>query len=722
MASLQTIESSTCGDCSEGGAVNFSQLNLIDLAGSESSRAETTGVRRREGSYINKSLLTLGTVIAKLTDGKATHIPYRDSKLTRLLQSSLSGQGRVSLICTVTPSSSNAEETHNTLKFAHRAKCVEIQASQNKIIDEKSLIKKYQNEIRCLKQELEQLKRGIVTVTPQKDTGEDDIFLLKQKLEDGHVKLQSRLEQEEEAKAALLGRIQRLTKLILVSTKTNQSPIFPPHAAPRRRHSFGEEELAYLPYRRRDMILDNENGVFYAPLEGFGETNDDGLKEEKKNKKHGLLNWFKLRKRDSGLTTLTSSDGDKSSVTKSYTTPSTPQAESVNFPSEPGISNSIIPESIPADDLPDVVHDRELPADDLSFQETPLISIKTIDHVELLREQLKILTGEVALHSSVLKRLSDEAAKNPKNEQIQMEMSKASEGIKAKNQQIASLEKQMANSISVTQNRMSKLGLSPSYAELLEELNEKSLELEVKTADNNIIQDQLQQKICECEELQETIASLKQQLVQAHEMKDFSSVSVKSQYFCEQTNFMESAPSIDVSAEFLHQAHLVSEVQELKQKVSELSDTKSQLEARNQKLAEESAYAKGLASAAGVELKALSEEVTKLMNHNERLAAELASMRNSGQRRVSNGPKNTKRDSHVKRHEPIIKRELTVSRERELEAALKEKEKREAELHKKVEESKQRETFLENELANMWVLMAKLKNAQGNEPGDLESM
>ncbi|KAJ8471897.1 hypothetical protein OPV22_026240 [Ensete ventricosum] len=717
-----TIESSSCGDCSEGGAVNFSQLNLIDLAGSESSRAETTGVRRREGSYINKSLLTLGTVIAKLTDGKATHIPYRDSKLTRLLQSSLSGQGRVSLICTVTPSSSNAEETHNTLKFAHRAKCIEIQASQNKIIDEKSLIKKYQNEIRCLKQELEQLKRGIVTVTPQKDTGQDDIFLLKQKLEDGHVKLQSRLEQEEDAKAALLGRIQRLTKLILVSTKAHQSPKFPPHAAPRRRHSFGEEELAYLPYRRRDMILDSENGVFYAPHEGFGETNDDALKEEKKNKKHGLLNWFKLRKRDSGLTTLTSSDGDKSSVTKSYTTPSTPQAESVNFPSEAGISNSIIPESIPADDLLDVVHDRELPADDLSFQETPLITIKTIDHVELLREQLKILAGEVALHSSVLKRLSDEAAKNPKNEQIQMEMSRASEEIKAKNQQIASLEKQMANSISVTQNRMSKLGLSPSYAELLEQLNEKSLELEVKTADNNIIQDQLQQKICECEEMQETIASLKQQLVQALEMKDFSSVSVKSQYSCEQTNFMESTPSIDVSAEFLHQAHLVSEVQELKQKVSELSDAKGQLEARNQKLAEESAYAKGLASAAGVELKALSEEVTKLMNHNERLAAELASMRNSGQRRLSNGPKNTKRDGHVKRHEPIIKRELTVSRERELEAALKEKEKREAELQKKVEESKQRETFMENELANMWVLMAKLKNAQGNEPGDLESI
>lgn len=65
-----------------------------------------------------------------------------------------------------------------------------------------------------------------------------------EKLEDGHVKQQSRLDQEEEAKAALLGRIQRLTKLILVSTKTSQASRFPERPGSMRRHSFGEDEVS----------------------------------------------------------------------------------------------------------------------------------------------------------------------------------------------------------------------------------------------------------------------------------------------------------------------------------------------------------------------------------------------------------------------------------------------------------------------------------------------
>lgn len=66
---------------------------------------------------INKSLTTLGIVINNLTDGKSTHIPYRDSKLTRVLQESLGGNAKTSLIITCSPSSFNAEETVGTLKF-----------------------------------------------------------------------------------------------------------------------------------------------------------------------------------------------------------------------------------------------------------------------------------------------------------------------------------------------------------------------------------------------------------------------------------------------------------------------------------------------------------------------------------------------------------------------------------------------------------------------------
>lgn len=729
-----TIESSPCGENSAGEAVNLSQLHLIDLAGSESSKAETTGVRRKEGSYINKSLLTLGTVISKLTDGRATHIPYRDSKLTRLLQSSLSGHGRVSLICTVTPSSSSSEETHNTLKFAHRAKHIEILAAQNKIIDEKSLIKKYQNEIRHLKEELEQLKRGIVTVPQQTDIGEDNIVLLKQKLEDGQVKLQSRLEEEEDAKSALLSRIQRLTKLILVSSKASQSPRLPQRPGPRRRHSFGEEELAYLPHRRRDLILDDENIDLYVSLEGNAETADDTSKEEKKTRKHGLLNWLKLRKRDSSFGPLTSTS-DKSSGIKSTSTPSTPQAESINFRTESRLSQSLLTETSPsADLLSDARHDRGVPEDSFLGQETPSTSIKTIDEIDLLREQQKILAGEVALHSSALKRLSEEATRNPQKEQLQMEMKRLRDEIKGKNEQIALLEKQIADSVMTSHNTMDNSEVSQSFAELVAQLNEKSFELEVKAADNRIVQEQLNQKICECEGLQETIGSLKQQLNDALELRNFSPLASYSQRFAEAKS-LNGEHQIDKEIALLKDTNedsrlqvQAAEIEELNRKVTELTEAKEQLELRNQKLSEESSYAKGLASAAAVELKALSEEVAKLMNQKERLTAELAAAKSSPTQRRTSAVRNGRRDGQIKRQNQDgssldLKRELALSREREVsyEAALLEKDQREAELQRKVEESKKREAYLENELANMWVLVAKLKKSHGADTDGSET-
>ncbi|XP_078440824.1 kinesin-like protein KIN-7D, chloroplastic [Wolffia australiana] len=696
-----TIESSPCGECSDG-AVCFSQLNLIDLAGSESSKADTTGIRRKEGSYINKSLLTLGTVISKLTEGRATHIPYRDSKLTRLLQSSLSGQDRVSLICTLTPSSSNSEETHNTLKFAHRAKCIEIQASQNKILDEKSLIKKYQNEIRRLKEELEKLKQGILTVTPFRDAEEDNIVFLKQKLEDGHVKLQSRLEQEEEAKAVLLARIQRLTKLILVSTKSTQSKLSN-HPGPRRRHSFGEEELAYLPYRRREMILDEEEIEVFVPAEVYTESVDGVNKDEKKSRKNGLLNWFKHRKKDNSTAALPWPDGDKSSGSKSFASPLTSQSEHTSAPVELATSTPLVS----SNQLMEMGREYVGANDHYSILEKPQTSMNSTVHPELLREHAKKLSGEVALHTSVLKRLSDDLANNPKNEHIQMEITEVSKEIKIKSGQISALESQLSRSMITDKNHQDK-----SYSELLDQLNEKTLELEVKTADNRVIQDQLTQKVHECNGLREVVASLS---IQLEELKAANRRPKPSDLLTEAYN------------ESIIQAQ-AAELEELRRHAAELTEHNTHLDARNQRLADECAYAKGLASAAGAELKALSEEVTKLMAQNQCLAAEAAAPTRSTQppRRGSLASRPGRRDpvNPAKRQDSTAGRRDCVvgptarrdsGNSAALEAALLDSARREADLQRKLDEAQQREAQLENELAGMWVSVAKLKKPQDND-------
>ncbi|CAA0401084.1 unnamed protein product [Arabidopsis thaliana] len=701
-----TIESSPLGDNNEGGAVHLSQLNLIDLAGSESSKAETSGLRRKEGSYINKSLLTLGTVISKLTDRRASHVPYRDSKLTRLLESSLSGHGRVSLICTVTPASSNSEETHNTLKFAHRAKHIEIQAAQNKIIDEKSLIKKYQHEIRQLKEELEQLKQGIKPVSQLKDiSGDDiDIVLLKQKLEE-----------EEDAKAALLSRIQRLTKLILVSNKTPQTSRFSYRADPRRRHSFGEEELAYLPHKRRDLT-DDENLELYVSREGTPEIIDDAFIEEKKTRKHGLLNWLKIKKKDSSLGG--SSLSDKSSAVKSNSTPSTPQGEGSNFHTESRLSEG----SALADQIIETMENREAHEDSFHEIETPETRIKMIDQMEILREQQKTLSEEMAQQSRSFKLLSEEAAKAPQNEEIKAEIINLNGDIKAKNDQIATLGKQILDFVIASHDELDKSDIVQAVSEMRAQLNEKCFELEVKAADNRIIQEQLTEKTSLCEDLQEEVANLKQQLSDALELGDINSVTCHMQ---------QSSQSPNKNEEKVIEAQAF-EIEELKLKAAELSELNEQLEIRNKKLAEESSYAKELASAAAIELKALSEEIARLMNHNERLAADLAAVQKSSvttpQGKTGN-LRNGRRESVSKRKEQEnslmeLKRELTVSKEREVsfEAALIEKIQREAELQRTVEESKQREAYLENELANMWGLVAKLRSQGAANSGLSDSV
>ena len=109
------------------------KLCLIDLAGSEKiSKTGAAGQMLQEAKDINKSLSALGNVINALTDGKGAHIPYRDSKLTRILQESLGGNSKTTLIIACSPSSYNEQETLSTLRFGYRAKSIKNKAKINK--------------------------------------------------------------------------------------------------------------------------------------------------------------------------------------------------------------------------------------------------------------------------------------------------------------------------------------------------------------------------------------------------------------------------------------------------------------------------------------------------------------------------------------------------------------------------------------------------------------
>lgn len=103
------------------GSSKMSKLSLVDLAGSEKAgKTGAIGQTMEEAKKINKSLSSLGNVINALTDGKSVHVPYRDSKLTRILQESLGGNARTSLIINCSPSSYNEAETISTLRFGVR--------------------------------------------------------------------------------------------------------------------------------------------------------------------------------------------------------------------------------------------------------------------------------------------------------------------------------------------------------------------------------------------------------------------------------------------------------------------------------------------------------------------------------------------------------------------------------------------------------------------------
>ncbi len=176
-------------------------LNLVDLAGSESVRhTGATGIRQKEGGMINQSLLTLSRVIQTLTQPGNSHVNYRDSKLTRILQPSLSGNARMAIICCATAAEGFLEETRSTFQFASRAKEIKTRAVVNEVVDDKTQIRRMSQELAALKRKhAEQQAAAAAAVAAAAAAGGDgsDIEALRQE------------------KAEQAEKIDRLKKLLL---------------------------------------------------------------------------------------------------------------------------------------------------------------------------------------------------------------------------------------------------------------------------------------------------------------------------------------------------------------------------------------------------------------------------------------------------------------------------------------------------------------------------
>ncbi|KAF3435771.1 hypothetical protein FNV43_RR22863 [Rhamnella rubrinervis] len=308
------------------------------------------------------------------------------------------------------------------------------------------------------------------------------------------------------------------------------------------------------------------------------------------------------------------------------------------------------------------------------------------------------------------------------------------------------LEQRIVESGEASVASASMVEMQQTVKRLMTQCNEKGFELEIKSADNRILQEQLQNKCAENKELQEKVNILEQRLAMSVS-GDKSSLSSEHCVSEEYAEGLKRKYYLSYIAELICNWLVFIEIENEKLKLEhvQLSEENSGLRVQNQKLAEEASYAKELASAAAVELKNLAGEVTKLSLQNAKLekemlaARDLANSRNASLQNV-NGV-NRKYGDAVRpmrkgrlsgRTNELsgvacddfeswsldpddLRMELQARKQREtaLEAALAEKEFVEEEYRKKVEEAKRREEALENDLANMWVLVAKLKKEGG---------
>ena len=188
----------------------FARVNLVDLAGSErAAKTKASGDRLKEGANINKSLSALGNVINALAEKskskKRIFIPYRNSKLTRVLQDSLGGNSLCSMLATLSPALSNSSETLSTLKYANRAKSIEVNATKN---EEMSSIARLNAEVEQLRKKLAERAGGGAGAAMD----EDERLRIASRYEDQITEIESMMQQTWEDKAKMSAQHQSQLK------------------------------------------------------------------------------------------------------------------------------------------------------------------------------------------------------------------------------------------------------------------------------------------------------------------------------------------------------------------------------------------------------------------------------------------------------------------------------------------------------------------------------
>ncbi|KAK4291809.1 hypothetical protein Pmani_035388 [Petrolisthes manimaculis] len=210
------------------------KLHLVDLAGSErQSKTGATGQRLKEASKINLSLSTLGNVISALVDGRSTHIPYRNSKLTRLLQDSLGGNSKTVMCANIGPASYNYDETISTLRYANRAKNICNKAKINE--DPKdALLRKLQDEIKSLRNQLDDDEEELDSNEDEgngdekpkkkkKKLKEEEVADIRKKIEEERRMLAERKDLEEEERNKVKSDLDRHEKEVKKALKEQEA-------------------------------------------------------------------------------------------------------------------------------------------------------------------------------------------------------------------------------------------------------------------------------------------------------------------------------------------------------------------------------------------------------------------------------------------------------------------------------------------------------------------